>query len=298
MKIVSIILRVIVGLVFVVSAIAKLYPVEPFEVVFVDLGVSNWLFAPFIARTVIVFELFIGLALLLNIWAKNVIYYLAQGSLILFTIYLFFLLLTQGNAVDCGCFGSWFELSPLLSIIKNVALFSFLFLIKKERYSNGLKWVVPLLLLIGAFVTVFSLNKVGFQNSQAKQLNENINLEGLPPLKTSHENVQFSNGKKVVIFLSIGCGHCKSLAYKLALLTKNQPSNVYLVVASLKEENLDPFFEETKLELPFIWMSDDTFFKYSGGKLPAIIYVDNGSLKKKWTGEFVDLEELERLFLY
>ena len=149
-----------------------------------------------------------------------------------------------------------------------------------------------------ALPTVFLFNKVGLQNVQAKELNEKVDLSGLPPLSIFNKAVNFNEGNKVIIFLSEGCEHCKSLSYKLAHITKDKPSNVYLVLASLKEESLQPFFEETKLHLPYIWMSDDTFFKYSGGKLPAIIYLEKGILKKKWTGEFVDLEELEALFEY
>lgn len=296
MKIISIILRIVVGLVFIVSAIAKLFPIEPFEVVFVDLGLSNWLLAPFVARSVIVFELFLGLCIVFNQWFKNYIYYLAQSSLILFSGYLIFLLITEGSNVDCGCFGSLLSISPLLSIAKNVLLFLFLFLIKKERYIKGLQWVLPMLFLMLSIPSVFLLNRVGLQNTQAKELNEVVNLQGLPPLHDTQQVVSFSSGNKVIIFFSVGCEHCKSLAYKIALLTEQKPSNVFLVMASLKEENLQPFFDETELQLPYMWMSDDTFYKYSGGKLPAIIYLQNGVLKKKWTGEFVDLEELEELF--
>ena len=47
------VLRIIVGLTFVLSGLAKLYPIEPFEIIFVDLGVSNFLFAPFLARFIL-----------------------------------------------------------------------------------------------------------------------------------------------------------------------------------------------------------------------------------------------------
>ena len=298
MKLVSIILRIVVGITFIVSAVAKLYPIEPFEIIFVDLGISNWFLAPFLARLVVVIELVLGLSILFNTRAKNAIYYLAQGALILFTSYLIFLLITKGNDVDCGCFGSWLALSPLSSILKNGVLFLFLFLIKKENYNKGLQWVFPLLFLLIALPTVFALNRVGLQNTQAKALNELVDLSRLPLVQPSQQSINYTKGNKVLVFLSIGCNHCKSLAYKLAVLTKNKPSNVYLVIGSLKEENLQPFFDETKLELPYVWMGDDTFYKYSGGKLPAIIYIEEGFLKKKWTGEFVDLEELAALFEY
>ena len=65
------ILRILIGIVFIVSGLAKLYPIEPFEIVFVDLGISNWIAASIIARLVIVFELFLGLSIIFNFWLKN-----------------------------------------------------------------------------------------------------------------------------------------------------------------------------------------------------------------------------------
>lgn len=298
LKLISTILRLFVGLLFIVSALAKLYPIEPFEIIFVDLGLTNWLLAPFFARAVIIVELFLGLCIVFNQWFRNYIYYFAQGLLILFTIYLVYLLITKGNTNDCGCFGSWLALSPLASIIKNLVICIALFLIKKDSYHRGLQWVFPLLFLLISIPSVFLLNRVGLQNSQAKAFNDIVNFTELPPLYSSSFKVNFNEGNKLVIFLSVDCSHCKSLAYKLAHLTKEGPVNVILIMRSKDKNNLVPFFEETGLELPFIWVSDVSFFKYSGGRLPAIIFIEKGILKKKWTGEFVNLEELEELMEY
>lgn len=299
MKLLQHILRILVGLVFIISAVAKLYPIEPFEIIFIDIGISNWLLAPFIARFVISFEIFLGLSILFNIEFKNAIYYLAQSSLLLFTVYLVYILVVNGNAVDCGCFGEWISFTPIESIIKNVLLFVALLLIKKENYSKGLRWVLPILFLVIAFTSTFLLNRVGLQNVQGVEINEVLDLSKLPPLYQSNKKVNFNEGKKIIAFLSVACKHCKSAAYKLAYLKKEKKnSNLILVVGSKKEENLQPFFDDTGVDAPFIWMNDDAFFKYSGGSLPAFVYVEDGVLKKKWTGTFFKVEELEELLKY
>ena len=297
MKIVAHILRVIVGLVFIVSAVAKLFPIEPFELIFIELGISNWLLVPFLSRTIVAMELFLGLCILFNTWFNNIIYYLAQTALFLFTGYLIFILITQGNSADCGCFGKWLTLSPLQSLLKNIVLILFLYLIKKVSYSKGLKWIFPLLFLISSFVGVFLVNKVGLQNVQGKSMDEPIDLSALPDLYASRQKVKFNEGKKLVIFLSAHCGHCTSVAYRLAhVVKKKQPSNVILVLAALEEQYIQPFFDETGLLLPFIWVDNDSFLQYTGGKIPAFIYLEEGILKKRWSGEFVKLEELEAVF--
>ncbi len=63
-KIAFFILSSIMGLVFLYSAYTKLYPIEPFEYTFVDLGIGGWKMAPFIARFMIGLEFFIGILLI------------------------------------------------------------------------------------------------------------------------------------------------------------------------------------------------------------------------------------------
>lgn len=295
MKSLNHIIRIAVGLVFILSGYAKLFPVEPFEIIFVDLGISNWLFSPFLARFIIAFEIFLGLSIIFNYWIKNIIYKIALGSLAVFTAYLIYILIIKGNDVDCGCFGNLLSLTPIVSIIKNVVLIVMLLLIKRRYHTSGLCWL-PILLLAIAFTSTFLLNRVGLQNAQGIELNEKIDYSDLPPLYKTQQKVNFSEGNKLVVFLSVKCPHCESAAHKLHYLqTQNNINNMYVVLASKDEKNIQPFFTKTKLDLPFIWINNDDFFKYSGGRLPAFVYLEDGVLKKKWTGEFFKVEEIEEL---
>ena len=301
MKIINYILRIIVGLVFILSGIAKLFPIEPFEIVFVDLGVANWLTAPFLARFIIAAELFLGLSILFNVWLKNKIYYTTQASLIIFTVYLIYLLITKGNTADCGCFGNFLPLSPIASILKNGVLFGLMVFINKKNTSReiGTKKWLPLLFVVIAFVSTFLLNRVGLHNIQGIAVNKPIDFSELPPLYKTNQKVDFSKGKKVVAFLSYQCEHCINATSKLVLLDREQKiNNLYLVIGSKKEKGLLEFLEKTKPNFPFIWMNDDTFFKYSGGRLPAIIYMEDGVMKKKWYGELFDVDDIGDYFIH
>ena len=289
------IIRVTVGLVFILSGLAKLFPIEPFEIIFVDLGISNWLLAPFIARFIVAFEIFIGLSIIFNIWLKNLIYNIALGSLAIFTLYLVYLLITKGNDVDCGCFGSYLSLTPIESIIKNIVLIVMLLFVKRRYHSKGLK-LIPVLFLAIAFTSTFLLNRIGLQNAQGIELNEKIDYSDFPPLHKTTTKIDFEQGKKMIAFLSVTCSHCESAAHKFHYLeTKMEIDNLYLVIASKEEKYIQPFLDKTKLESPVIWFDNDKFFKYSGGVLPAFVYLEDGILKKKWTGEFFKVEEIEEL---
>ena len=296
MKILNHILRIIVGLVFILSGLAKLFPIEPFEIIFVDLGVSNWLIAPFVARFIIAFEITLGLCIVFDLWIKNIIYKISLASLGVFTAYLIYLLITKGNDADCGCFGSFISLTPIESIIKNVILILLLLLIKRRHHHYGIvNWLIIPFLAIG-FTSTFLLNRVGLQNSLATEINMEVNYSGLPGLYKSGEKVDFTAGDKIVVYLSYSCPHCESVAHKLSYLqTQYEIDNMYIVLGCKYEKNIQPFLDKTEIDFPMIWISGDEFFKYSGPRLPAIVYLKNGVLKKRWTGEFFKVEELEEI---
>jgi thiol-disulfide isomerase/thioredoxin len=297
-KVLNHILRIVLGLVFVLSGLAKLFPIEPFEIIFVDLGVSNWLYAPFVARFIIAFEIFLGLSIVFNNWIKNIVYYVALYSLGLFTAYLIYLLIAKGNNVDCGCFGSFLALTPVESIVKNVVLIIMLLLIKRRYHTYGIvKWL-PILFLAIAFTSTFLLNRVGLQNAQGIELNKAVDYSELPPLYLKGEKIDFTKGDKIVAFLSVTCPHCESAAHKLTYLqSQYKIDNLYIVIGSKEEKNIQPFIDRTKIDFPLIWINNNSFFKYSGGRLPAFVYLEEGTLKKKWTGEFFKVEELEELLV-
>jgi uncharacterized membrane protein YphA (DoxX/SURF4 family) len=290
------ILRIIIGLSFILSGVAKLYPIEPFEIIFVDLGIANFTIAPFLARFIIVFELFLGLSIIFNVWLKNKVYYLTQASLAVFTGYLIFLLITQGNSVDCGCFGSLLALNPVESIIKNILLIVGLLFVKRRYHSHGLWWL-PILFIIIATTATFSLNRIGIHNLQGVEVNEKVDFSGLPQLYKTNQKVDFSKGKKMVAFVTWTCPHCINAARKFVSLDKQEGiNNLYFVVGSKKESGLLEFKEKTKHNFPTIWMKDDDFFKYSGGRLPAIVYIEDGVIKKKWFGDLFDVDEMREYF--
>jgi uncharacterized membrane protein YphA (DoxX/SURF4 family) len=292
------ILRILVGLSFLFSGIAKLYPIEPFENTFIELGVSNWTFAPFLARLVIGLELFLGLSIIFNLWLKNKVYYLTQGVLVFFTAYLVFLLFTKGNDVDCGCFGTLLELSPIASIAKNFILIIALLFIPRQYHNHG--HIVKIgfaLILILSIALPLILNPIEMHNMQGIEVNQKVDLSELPPLYKTKNKVDFSKGNKVVAFLSYKCSHCVNATKKLVLLDKQQTiNNLYLVIGSKREEGLISFVDDNKPGFPIIWMNDNDFFKYSGGRLPAIFYLEDGIMKKKWFGANFDVEDIRKYF--
>ncbi len=84
------------GAIFLYSGYTKLYPIEPFEYTFVDLGFINWQIAPFVARLMIAAEFAIGILLVLHINLKMA-YKMAMAILLVFCVYLLLLMIIVGN---------------------------------------------------------------------------------------------------------------------------------------------------------------------------------------------------------
>ncbi len=114
------ILRCLVSGLFILSAILKLYPIEAFEKQLVDLGFVNWCIAPIFARSIIAFELFLGLAFLQNHFFKKFIIAITAGMLLVFIMHLSWQINLYGNEGNCGCMGQKLPMTPLQAIIKNI----------------------------------------------------------------------------------------------------------------------------------------------------------------------------------
>src|SRR5690606_967636 len=121
-RIIGFLLLCILGIVFLVSAITKLYAFEQLVWNMMDVGVGNMLAAGIIARLLISFELILGAFLLLHLYLKSFTYPLVIIMLVFFSVYLIFLINTQGDGGNCGCFGEAYKMKPSAGILKNIIL--------------------------------------------------------------------------------------------------------------------------------------------------------------------------------
>jgi thiol-disulfide isomerase/thioredoxin len=119
-------IRIVVALLFLVSAIAKLYPspyfaISTFEVKqLYTLGFSDTL-APYFSRILIGIEFALGFLILSNHFLKRITIPATVGLLSVFIIHLSYVtFLSGGNSGNCGCFGELIPMTPIEAIIKNI----------------------------------------------------------------------------------------------------------------------------------------------------------------------------------
>src|SRR5436305_2502938 len=93
-------LRILVGGTFLLSAWLKLFPIEAFELNFIDLGIANWVTAPFIARLLISTEFFLGLMILIGVALKKFTLPATFALLAIFSLYLLVQLVMVGDKGD------------------------------------------------------------------------------------------------------------------------------------------------------------------------------------------------------
>lgn len=289
---VSIILSVGLGLVFVYSAYAKLVPwIEPFEFTFVDIGIANWYTAPVIARLLVALEFFIGVLLIANYKLRKFTLPLTAGLLLFFIIYLAIQIMVSGNSGNCGCFGERIHMTPLQGILKNMIMLIAAFLVYLIWEGWKIKYNALLLSLVAVSATTFTFvrNPVDYtytSNNLDEKVNYPLELDLLfEPEDTSKveiPTVDLRKGKQVVAFLSLTCSHCRIAAKKFRLIKRNNPDlPVYFVLNGNREDHKE-FIDDTKAEnIPSSFCLGKSFIQLSSAHLPRIYYLDNGIVVKK-----------------
>lgn len=295
-------LTTLLGLFFVFSGLVKLYPIEFFELTFVDIGVSSWHTAPFVARFFISIEVVLGLFLIFNFQLKKFAYKATLWLLGLFTIYLLFLLFAKGNNGNCNCLGSFLPMTPAESILKNLVLIVITLVL--SRFHAGFEWKFKkLFFIIFALISLsipYILNPVDISSSATfdeEVVNYKLDLDIIyNDAKTKAPSVELRKGKWIISFMSLTCQHCRIGAYKFHILKKRNPKLPIYLFLNGDEENLKPFFEESSASnIPHsLFLGAKNFLKLSGPFLPAIYYVNNGVVEKKVKYYDLDQSDIEK----
>ncbi|MBI3501910.1 MAG: hypothetical protein HY063_08955 [Bacteroidetes bacterium] len=303
-KIISFLLRLIIGGTFIASAYAKLYPVEIFEMKFVETNLIGWNVAPFIARFFIAIEFMLGAFLILNISFKFAIKS-SIAILLFFSFYLLYVIIFQPQEEDCGCFGIYLKMSPQISLLKNVVLLAMSFLLLRFNKTNAhwkfLQWV-RLAIIVSSLALPFILNPVFAEMPpnafNADLVGKKLDTSALKDFTDAQGNkIDIQSGKKIICFFSMQCRFCKLTAKKIGIIQKklsNEELPIYFVFWG-EEKNLSPFMKEAKTEnVPSQIASTEIFFKLSGSDLPSVYFLEDGVVKKKLGFLTFTQEEVEQ----
>jgi hypothetical protein len=157
-------IRIIVAFLFIISAIAKMYPspyfaISTFEVKqLYTLGFSENI-APYFSRILIGIEMALGLLLLQNHWLRKFIVPMTILLLVIFVLHLTYVtFLSGGNSGNCGCFGELLPMTPIEAIIKNlVAIGLLVYLYKLLSKNDSLNFWILTTVLFASILGIFML---------------------------------------------------------------------------------------------------------------------------------------------
>jgi thiol-disulfide isomerase/thioredoxin len=285
------ILRFVIFALFIVSALAKMFPVWAFEKQLIDLGIASWTSAPYFARLLLGVELAIGVAILQPHYLKRIVIPATIGLLAVFCIHLTIEMVKHGAMNgNCGCFGQLIPMTPLEAFIKNVAAIGLLVWLYKITTEKEMTHRFSLLLLIWSMssLLVFAgfpfspkvetadepVSELAPTTDNATPNTEPIAQSTTPTKDTAQvkpieegparvvspftkyavfngKSVDLSQGKAIVCFFAPGCDHCQATAKELAQMSKQKDFPPVYIF----------FMDEEAERIP-------EFFAFAGKKFP------------------------------
>lgn len=120
-------IRILLGLMFIVSAVMKLLSLDTFVIYVYSFKILSFALTEIATRLLIAFEMALGAMLILKIKYKWT-WWISTGMMIAFTIFLVYVAIFR-NDDNCHCFGDIIEVKPWVSILKNLGILGALALV-------------------------------------------------------------------------------------------------------------------------------------------------------------------------
>ena len=295
-------LKVLLGLVFIVSAVLKLFDMDRFEVYVYSYHFFSLNFSFIVARLAIVLELVLGIGLLSHTLHK--LYWWGSVAMLAGYTLLLIYALRIGRTDSCHCFGDYLQLDPKQSLIKNGALMLlFLPIFKMESWKTPFRWLILCLVVIVSAVGVFVIsppdNYTTYydpdHNLQAELFDEMLDDA---PLASLH----LREGKQVVCLFSTGCEYCQLAARKLSLMQQFHgfPKEQITYLFMGNEESIAKFYEQSESVRyqDVLYPDVERMLKAVDGNLPVIVFLEDGTVAHEYGYRNMDEDEIAAFFVH
>lgn len=293
-KILGLVLRCLLGALFIFSGITKLFPIHLTELNLVYNHITNWTYSPYMARILIISEVVIGLALIFGIYLKKITIRAALTLTVIFSVYLMVLLVNDGNNHNCGCFGNVLPMTSLESLIKNIFIILLLLYLGKISELKNIKLSNLFFILSSVsacFLILFLFPIYTWLNVDATP-QKTVPFDFTTQIVFNNDaSINLKDGKKIIGVFNMSCDNCREVAFKFGILAKqNKLNNIYLLIVGDADE-ISKFLDETHLNFPFKRYTFFEFVKrYPHSTWPWIIYSEDGVIKKQWIYETFDVK--------
>ena len=286
----------LLGFVFIVSAVAKLYSLGAVEVYVVQQNLlHSRVMAAYAVRLLVAAELCLGLACFQRAWFRHFTLPAIFGLLAFFSIYLAYLAFLRKDTGSCHCFGELIRMSPLESLFKNLALIGLvLYLFRKTREWPAGSWGVPAGLAAASLLIVllgFPVRQIDVHPSVETPSTEKSRFAEFRAFSDG-QAADLTTGTCLAVFVSLDCDHCRALVTSLAEASgQNALPSTYLIC--LGETNEAPaFLQDTGADFPYLCAEPETFFAFIGELPPRLYLLQNGQARAFWDSETFDPQQL------
>lgn len=279
LRIAALVVRMLLGAFFIFSAITKLIGIDQFEVYIFSFNILSLNLSFLVARLVIVAEILIGLGLLSNMF-KRVVDVAGLLMIVGFTVFLCYAALI-GRTDSCHCMGSFLEINPTGSLVKNaVLLLVLLFAMYARPWRWQPRWFIWAPVLLAPVVTVFCLSCPDnwmFGPSEEVYNVEEFDVQNGP--EGDLHPLQLSEGRHVVAFLTPGCPYCRMADEKLTHICRRNDldSTAFVYLTPASDSTIAPLtLDTTTFIRPSYRIPDMTYAMITYGQRPMIFLVEKG----------------------
>ncbi len=300
-KVLSSILCIIIGIVFIFSGISKIPTLEQFGWTIVETTPLNWDIAEWCARLLIGLEIFLGLLFITHLRLRKLAIPLSFLLLSVFTAYLLLVIKVHGSSGNCGCFGEMIQMTPLQSVYKNVAMLlviGIIFFLQHE-WTFRFATLAVVLLFLSCLLVPFLINPPEsiYIYEKESDINEPLPLSMLYQSEiNAPPKEELRKGKHVISFMSLTCEYCRKAAKRIRIMKNKHPELPFYLVLNGDSSMLKPFFEDTRLtNVPYSMFNGAEQFKTINGgtALPTIKWVKDTTLVRE--SNYITLDENEIL---
>jgi thiol-disulfide isomerase/thioredoxin len=173
--------RLLLSFMFLLSAVAKLYPSPHFALTtfeikqLLPLGFSEFTAAHF-SRTLIGCELALGIGLLQPHFFKRLVLPLSFLILFVFSAQLVYEIFISGNSGNCGCFGSLLPMTPLQALIKNIIAMGLLWWMYSitDKSKDKLNFFLVLSLVLASILSIYMIGPMRQITTKVSDVNTEV----------------------------------------------------------------------------------------------------------------------------
>ena len=300
LNIIKLIIRLLLGVFFISTAVLKVLSIDSFEVYIYSFGIVNYLTVTFLSRLLISIELLIGISLIFKIYFRQ-IWWLTMLIMAGFTLFLIYAAIFRNDS-NCHCFGSLIELNPSQSIIKNIITIALLLFIRNEKSHDYKplmrKWLIGISIAVSIIIP-FVLVPMDVIYNKIHSEKENINTVAFYESLSDSTYRELQQGRYLINYALAGGKFCRIGAEKLVLMVEkhNIPHEKIKFVVGGNDDAISKFIEKTNTsdyehyKIPAPELMSITF-----GRFPLYVFIEDGKVVKAGDFRILDDDVLMEFF--